>query len=92
MLHTKKSLSILEENPLRLGVVSELLMQFWVLLREAAERVRQCPLALYHLLEVTGQNASQLQYVGVLGLNVAQGLNLRLQLHVDGARTATKAL
>lgn len=81
-LHTKKSFSILEENPLRLRVVSKLLVQFWVLLREAAECVCQRPLTLYHLMEVTSQNASQLQNIGVLGLNITQGLDLCLQLHV----------
>lgn len=67
-------------------------MEFWWLEAEVSKGITQLPLRLHHLGQLTGQRLSQLDYMLVLSLVVAQDFDLSLQLHVHCAGASTQLL
>lgn len=67
-------------------------MEFWWLEAKVSEGITQLPLRLHHLGQLTGQRLSQLDYMLVLSLVVAQDFDLSLQLHVHCAGSSTQLL
>lgn len=67
-------------------------MEFWWLEAEVGEGVAQLPLRLHHLGQLIGQRLSQLDYLLVLSLVVAEDFDLSLQLHVHSPGAPTQLL
>ena len=67
-------------------------VEFWWLEAEVGEGVAQLPLRLHHLGQLIGQRLSQLDYLLVLSLVVAEDFDLSLQLHVHSPGAPTQLL